>query len=225
MGCERDSLLSVNQNGRVGEATTITVWYFLALGCICVITFSSSSLMVPISNCGSSPSFYTRPAISLLPLPNAPMIPVSDNDNDNDNDSMAYTLRVDIGKAHISGINFTSRLYNDRYLGGIIRAITGQQLHIVLQNRLISDDMEQDDARNGKRPWNTFRLPNMTNIHVHGMHVSPTAPSDDVFTSVGRNEIRLYTFNIMKDLPEGTSYDVCHVIFMIILVLILTNQI
>ena len=50
----------------------------------------------------------------------------------------------------------------------------------------------------------SFRHPNATNLHVHGMHVSPSAPADDVYTILnGSGAHRSYVYPLGEDLPGG----------------------
>ena len=43
---------------------------------------------------------------------------------------------------------------------------------------------------------NTFRLPNTTALHVHGMHVSPSGAADNMFEAVAPGETREYVYDI-----------------------------
>ena len=53
---------------------------------------------------------------------------------------------------------------------------------------------------------NTFHWPNTTNLHLHGMHVSPNAPQDDVLTPVQPGESLTYTYSILKNHNPGINW-------------------
>ena len=44
---------------------------------------------------------------------------------------------------------------------------------------------------------------NVTNLHVHGIHVSPIAPSDDVLLKVHPGEDYQYRYELPGDLSPG----------------------
>ena len=58
-------------------------------------------------------------------------------------------------------------------------------------------------------PNNWFKLANTTNIHVHGLHVSPR--QDDVFTPVSPGSEKVYTYDIPSDHSPGTAWYHPHV--------------
>ena len=92
-------------------------------------------------------------------------------------------------------IAFWTRGYNGRFGGAPIRVPQGGTLRITLVNRL-------DGPDNGG-PLNWFRNPNTTNLHLHGLHVSPSGKSDDVFRAVPPNTTAHYEYKIPIDHPAG----------------------
>ena len=46
----------------------------------------------------------------------------------------------------------------------------------------------------------------MTNIHVHGFHVSPKSPSDDVFLDIAPGTTFHYEYEIPANHPTGTYW-------------------
>lgn len=97
-------------------------------------------------------------------------------------------------------VAFWTRAYDGRLPGPIIRVKQGDTLHITLRNKLGPDS-------NG--PLNWFRLPNTTNLHLHGMHLSPA--EDDVFRHVGSGNTSEYVYEIPKDHSPGTYFYHPHV--------------
>ena len=122
-------------------------------------------------------------------------------------------LRFDAGDTPVV---FTTRAYNDAIPGPTIRVAAGDTLRIRLQNRLgpdlppsDDDDDGGDDDGNG---GNGFRLANTTNLHLHGLHVSPAAASDDPFRLVTPGSaVALYEYIIPVDHTPGTFYYHPHV--------------
>ena len=58
-------------------------------------------------------------------------------------------------------------------------------------------------------PANTIdrhHSPNHTNLHVHGLHVSPLPPADDVYRAAGPGETINYSYVIPTNHPAGTFY-------------------
>jgi FtsP/CotA-like multicopper oxidase with cupredoxin domain len=53
---------------------------------------------------------------------------------------------------------------------------------------------------------NTFRDPNITNLHTHGLHVSPTSPSDDVLRMINGSYCGDYVYRMPADHMGGTLW-------------------
>ncbi len=53
---------------------------------------------------------------------------------------------------------------------------------------------------------NTFRDPNITNLHTHGLHVSPTSPSDDVMRLINGSYCGDYVYQVPADHMGGTLW-------------------
>ena len=69
--------------------------------------------------------------------------------------------------------------------------------------------------RPGERVTLTFvnKLPTATNLHFHGMHVSPSGSADNPYISVPPGRAFVYHLNIPRDQPQGTfwyhDHDMC----------------
>ena len=84
-------------------------------------------------------------------------------------------------------------------LGGpLVRVKQGDELHITLVNKLAKD-------KTASCP-NAFQLANTTNIHLHGMHVSPSGMSDDIFRQIAPGTHGNYVYKIPIDHPVGTFW-------------------
>jgi FtsP/CotA-like multicopper oxidase with cupredoxin domain len=57
----------------------------------------------------------------------------------------------------------------------------------------------------------TNRLPKLTNLHLHGLHVSPSGNADNVFLDIPRGESQTYEFSIPPDHRGGTFWYHPHV--------------
>merc|ERR1719215_2429668 len=54
---------------------------------------------------------------------------------------------------------------------------------------------------------NNFHHPNSTNLHVHGLHVSPVAPADDVFgIRLRPGESNRHEYQLLPDHSPGTYW-------------------
>jgi FtsP/CotA-like multicopper oxidase with cupredoxin domain len=91
------------------------------------------------------------------------------------------------------------RNYNSRLVGPTFRVKPGDTIRMLLRNELEEEDIDHTE-RNGFHGWNT------TNIHTHGLHVSPEGNSDNVFLSVAPGETQLYEIAIPADHPPGTFW-------------------
>ena len=52
----------------------------------------------------------------------------------------------------------------------------------------------------------TNRLPEATNLHYHGLHISPGGAADNIFLGVAPGETQTYEFQIPADHPGGTYW-------------------
>lgn len=100
------------------------------------------------------------------------------------------------------------RSYNGQILGPTLRARAGDTLYVQLNNRLPQEPHLAKDGQTAEAAHHAAmsacpNVPhdfNTTNLHTHGLHISPTRPSDDVFLDVGPKQSFDYVFKI---LPAG----------------------
>ncbi|HSY36582.1 MAG TPA: multicopper oxidase domain-containing protein [Acidobacteriaceae bacterium] len=77
----------------------------------------------------------------------------------------------------------------------VIRTSPGQNIRLTFENHMSADSTER--CIDG-------RCQNMTNLHFHGLHVSPNAPQDDVLTMMAMPGQSLrYVVQIPLDQPPG----------------------
>ncbi|MEI9992859.1 MAG: multicopper oxidase family protein [Rhizomicrobium sp.] len=90
-----------------------------------------------------------------------------------------------------------------RYVAPTIPVAPGDTIHIVLHNDL------PDDPTCADMPGMDMNHPhcfNGTNLHTHGLWVSPTGNSDNVLLSIDPKQTFEYIYNIPSDHPAGTFW-------------------
>lgn len=50
---------------------------------------------------------------------------------------------------------------------------------------------------------NTLRFANSTNLHTHGLHISPNSPQDDVLLTLNGGESIVYKYEIIDNHNSG----------------------
>mmetsp|Transcript_12104 Transcript_12104/g.22817 ORF Transcript_12104/g.22817 Transcript_12104/m.22817 type:complete len:582 (-) Transcript_12104:69-1814(-) len=126
------------------------------------------------------------------PLPQAPSFQSSDG-------LLNCTLRLRPARIVGPNVSFVTRIYNTGIPGPTIKIKPGDRLLINVENAL--------QAPVGVLANDAYQLPNTTNLHVHGLHVSPVAPADDVFgTILGPGQSSQYDYKIIEDHSPGTYW-------------------
>jgi FtsP/CotA-like multicopper oxidase with cupredoxin domain len=91
----------------------------------------------------------------------------------------------------ISGKTVRGESYDGDYVGPTMHFVPGEQVYITLVNKLSTP----------------------TNLHFHGLHVSPSGNSDNPFISVAPGQTFTYHLDIPMDQPLGTfwyhDHDMC----------------
>jgi FtsP/CotA-like multicopper oxidase with cupredoxin domain len=98
------------------------------------------------------------------------------------------------------------RMYNGCLASPTIFTAPQTTLRIVLHNKLPTDD-PTCTAGNQQGPGECF---NTTNLHTHGLHVSPTGNSDNVLLSIAPGTNFENEINIPGDHPAGTFWYHAH---------------
>lgn len=91
------------------------------------------------------------------------------------------------------------RSYNGRLVGPTLRARPGDTIRIRLENYF-----KPDTRHDG--PMNTLHDFNTMNLHTHGLHVSPSGNSDNVFLEIPSGGTQDYEIEIPADHPAGTFW-------------------
>jgi FtsP/CotA-like multicopper oxidase with cupredoxin domain len=99
-----------------------------------------------------------------------------------------------------------TRCYNGSVPGPTLRLRAGEELRIKLTNRL-----PELGEHCGKEQVNRPHCFNTTNLHTHGLHVSPAAPSDNSFLRIKPQSEYQYCFQLPETHPAGTFWYHAHV--------------
>jgi len=114
----------------------------------------------------------------------------------------SQSCELTLGAVKYVGPNtsFTTRAYNGNIPGPTLRVTPGSSLFVNLKNEL--EDIDNYALVNGTGgeagDANSAQLLNTTNLHTHGLHISPKAPGDDVKASISPGESRFYDFKVMS---------------------------
>ena len=103
------------------------------------------------------------------------------------------------------------RSYGGCKTGPAIEVMPGDSVRINLDNRL----SKADPSCNPNAPAGLGLAPgvgcfNTTNLHTHGLHVSPTGNSDNVLLDINPETLFPYEINIPDDHPSGTFWYHAH---------------
>lgn len=94
------------------------------------------------------------------------------------------TLTAEERAIELGGQQIMARVYNGAFVGSTLRARPGERIELELVNRLTQP----------------------TNLHFHGLHVSPGGESDNVFRVVNPGETARYVLDLPADHPAGTFW-------------------
>src|SRR5918994_749953 len=92
------------------------------------------------------------------------------------------TLIAEVQEIEIAGQPILARVFNGSFVGPTLRVSPGERIELELVNRLTKP----------------------TNLHFHGLHVSPGGESDNIFRTVNPGETARYVLELPPDHPTGT---------------------
>lgn len=81
------------------------------------------------------------------------------------------TLEAAPSVVEVAGQSFTSNVYNGQYTPPLFRLRRGEELRLRLVNRIGPADVQIDGTQ-------------ATNLHYHGMNISPNPPADDIYLTI-----------------------------------------
>jgi len=123
--------------------------------------------------------------------------------------SIAYTDPV---TTSIAGCGVHLRTYDGKLIGPTLRVTRGDTMKITVRNDL----PPSKDAKGNPIPCpmahsNMVHPLDVTNLHTHGLHVSPSGNSDNVFLEICPGKSLDYAITIPPDHPFGTFWYHAHV--------------
>lgn len=98
------------------------------------------------------------------------------------------TATVDVTRqpVQIGDQTVVGTVYNGQFVGPTLRLRPGDRLELTVNNKLPDHEM--------------------TNVHFHGLHVSPSGVSDNVFIMIHAGESQTYIVDIPANHPTGTFW-------------------
>jgi len=178
---------------------------------VCMLATLSFSSAIPVVNnvlagggwggggCGGGGSGGGGGIID--PAPGGPFAdPVEATDNDPDPNIVDVDITAQESPININGQTATLMTYNGYYPGPTIRIHSGNILRIHFLNALSYD---------GTNILGFTRGP--TNIHVHGMRVSPEEPGDAAHIPVNPGQTRDYEYDTSMVVPGALNFYHNHV--------------
>ena len=85
--------------------------------------------------------------------------------------AVELTLVAEPSRVTVAGRSFVSNVYNGEYTPPLFRLRRGEELHLRLINRIGPADVQIDGTQ-------------ATNLHYHGMSISPNPPADDIYITI-----------------------------------------
>jgi len=117
------------------------------------------------------------------------------------NSNGVYELAVEEAQVNVNGTLATLLTYNGQFPGPVIRAKRGESLRVQLRNNL--------PYTTGKNILGHTR--NITNLHTHGLHVSPNEPADSMMVQLKPGEIYDYIYDLGAEEPGHLNFYHPHV--------------
>ncbi len=96
--------------------------------------------------------------------------------------------------------------YNGTFPGPTLSVRPGDMIDITFTNRIVFDQADTKPGY-GRPP----REANTTNLHYHGMHISPLGTADNMLLMVRANGKQRYLFQVPVDHPAGLFWYHAHV--------------
>lgn len=144
----------------------------------------------------SIPSVTSAPEVHRVPFSEPPVIEAKDG-------VLEATLDITLRELWSHGEWLQYRNYNDGFVGPTLRVAPGDRMNVRLKNNLPKDDHGTHTSLHG---MTSPHGPNVTNLHTHGLWISPTKPSDDVTLSIEPQGHYDYQFDIEKNHVSGTFW-------------------
>lgn len=117
------------------------------------------------------------------------------------------TIVASTGSVMVGGRNALSAVtYNAGFPGPTLLVRPGDTVDLTFINKIVKDQADTKPGY-GRPP----RATNQTNLHYHGMHVSPVGTADNMLVMVDANGSYRYRFTIPRNHPAGLFWYHAHV--------------
>lgn len=193
-----------------GYEPTKARWLKLPLAQLCCILLALSTLSACVSGTGFQPpqTLIDGQDLTALELASADLADVEPSAwvepqiIESHNGVLNTTLVVMMGRNKVGEKNVNLRSYNGKLVGPVIEFKAGDVLNVNLVNNLPanSDPLCVNDHIKPGEDHNKPHCFNNTNLHTHGLHISPKGNSDNVGISIAPGKNHPYKFEI---LPAG----------------------
>lgn len=156
----------------------------------------ASAALLLAEGCGTDSATFqgtaSNPGVPApAPVPPAPVAPRV----------VKVTLDVQMSTTTVDGLPFIARSFRSNSMTGPnIRVKPGDNLQIKLNNLL------PPNPDNVPHDINIPHQFNSTNLHTHGLHVSPMGNSDNIFIDIAPGESFEYSYQIPSNHPAGTFF-------------------
>lgn len=107
--------------------------------------------------------------------------------------TLRLTLRQAPATITVAGKTFVSNVFNDTYVPPVLKLRRGDRLELTLRNRIGKADVQIDG-------------PEETNLHYHGMSISPLPPADDIFLHIANGADYQYSWSVPATHPQGSHW-------------------
>ncbi|MGW1161571.1 multicopper oxidase family protein [Streptomyces sp. NPDC002513] len=97
---------------------------------------------------------------------------------------LKVNLVVERRKAQVGDRRLYATTYNGAYMPPTLRVRPGDRIDLTMTNNIDED----------------------TNLHTHGLHVSPRSPSDDIFIAIKYKQSYHYSYQLPRNQPIGTYW-------------------
>lgn len=176
------------------------------------------SALVNLAGCGvgaNAPSFNpasannvagggggTTPAPTPTPIPNQLVQPQV---RQSANGLLNTQFNIALSTVQVGDVSFVTRCYEGVVPGPTLRVNPGDEMRILMSNNLPPNpDSGPPVNINVPHQFNT------TNLHTHGLHVSPNAPQDDVLIQIDPGTTFQFDFQFPSFHWDGTFFYHAH---------------
>ncbi len=127
-----------------------------------------------------------------------------------------FTVQFSDGKtAILGGCPLKLRTYDGKLVGPTLRVSQGDVINLMLKNRLPEETPDEVQRQFDQESQSAYldTMPasfNTTNVHYHGMHVSPVGNSDNVLLTIPPQSDFLYEVKVPMDHPIGSYWYHAH---------------